>query len=387
MQAIAPGEVFLDKYEIVEVIGKGGMGVVVSARHIDLDEMVAIKFLHPEYAEQHDQVERFLREGRAAAKIKSDHVARVRDVGTQDNGAPYMIMEHMVGTDLGALLEKEGPLPVEEAVEFVLQACECLAEAHAAGIVHRDLKPANLFLTELADGTPRIKVLDFGISKLIDTRAASLTKTNGLVGSPLYMAPEQLSSPKSVDARADIWALGVILFQLVSGKRPFETKNIAELILMVAGDAPTPLSKLVPDLPPGFEAVVMRCLEKKPDARMPDVGALATALEPFAPPEAKKSIERIVRVVSGVPNPTSRRRGGKTVPQPGELTPVGATRPEPEAPTVVSGMAPGSSPPTPAPLSKTEPEGGAKPKAKTHPLVFVIAAAVVLALVLLALRR
>ncbi|MGZ3419220.1 MAG: serine/threonine protein kinase [Polyangiales bacterium] len=380
MQSIAPGEVFLDKYEIVEVIGKGGMGVVVSARHIDLDEMVAIKFLHPEYAEQHDQVERFLREGRAAAKIKSDHVARVRDVGTQENGAPYMIMEHLVGTDLGALLEKEGPLPVEEAAEFVLQACDCLAEAHAAGIVHRDLKPANLFLTELADGTPRIKVLDFGISKLIDTRAATLTKTNGLVGSPLYMAPEQLSSPKTVDSRADVWALGVILFQLVSGKRPFETNNIAQLILMVASEEPTPLSSLVPNLPAGFADVIMRCLVKNPDDRIPDVGALATALEPFAPAESKKTIERIVRVVSGIPNPTSRRRGGRTVPQPIDTTPANATRPS----------RPSAEPGTPAPsapLSKTEPEGGAKPKNKLSPLVIAIAVVVLLAIVFLAMRR
>jgi serine/threonine-protein kinase len=379
MQSIAPGELFLDKYEIVEVIGKGGMGVVVSAKHLDLDELVAIKFLHPEYAEQHDQVERFLREGRAAAKIKSDHVARVRDVGTQENGAPYMIMEHMVGTDLGALLEKEGPLPVEEAVEFVLQACECLAEAHAAGIVHRDLKPANLFLTELADGTPRIKVLDFGISKLIDTRAATLTKTNGLVGSPLYMAPEQLSSPKNVDSRADVWALGVILFQLVSGKRPFETNNIATLILMVASEEPTPLSSLVKDLPEGFENVVMSCLRKKPDERTPDVGALATALEPYATTEAKKSIERIVRVVSGIPNPTSRRRGGKTVPQ-SEITAVDRpSKPDPGTPAPASAK----------PLSKTEPEGGAAPapQTKVPAWMFAVVALLLLAIVFLVLRR
>jgi serine/threonine-protein kinase len=379
MQSIAPGELFLDKYEIVEVIGKGGMGVVVSAKHIDLDELVAIKFLHPEYAEQHDQVERFLREGRAAAKIKSDHVARVRDVGTQENGAPYMIMELMVGTDLGALLEKEGPLPIDEAVEFVLQACECLAEAHAAGIVHRDLKPANLFLTELADGTPRIKVLDFGISKLIDTRAATLTKTNGLVGSPLYMAPEQLSSPKNVDSRADVWALGVILFQLVSGKRPFETNNIAQLILMVASEDPTPLSTLVKDLPPGFDAAVMNCLKKKPDERTTDVGALATSLEPFATAEAKKSIERIVRVVQGIPNPTSRRRGGKTLPQPEIATAERPSKPDAGTPAPASAK----------PMSKTEPEGGAAPapQTKVPAWMFAVVAILLLAIVFLAMRR
>jgi serine/threonine-protein kinase len=177
MNSFAPGEVFLEKYRIEEVLGQGGMGIVVAARHLELDELVAIKFLHATFAMQPEQVERFLREGRAAVKIKSEHVARVRDVGKLPNGAPYMIMEHLTGSDLGVLLRNEGKLPVDEAVQIILQACEALAEAHAAGIVHRDLKPANLFLTERADGSSCVKVLDFGISKLLDGTGGALTAT------------------------------------------------------------------------------------------------------------------------------------------------------------------------------------------------------------------
>jgi serine/threonine-protein kinase len=319
MSPIAPGEVFLGKYRIEKVLGQGGMGVVVAARHLQLDELVAIKFLHATFAAQKDQVERFLREGRAAVKIKSEHVARVRDVDVLENGTPYMIMEHLTGLDLGELLVRDGPVPLQEAVEYVLQACECLAEAHTSGIVHRDLKPANLFLMDRADGSPCVKVLDFGISKLKDAQQAALTNTNGMMGSPLYMAPEQLSSSKTVDQRTDVWALGVILFELLTNKRPFQADSLPQLVFVVATEPPIPLTQLMPDAPRSLEDVIMRCLEKKPENRIPDVGALAKALEPFAPVECIPSIERIVRVIQGTTNPGARRRTNRTAPSPMSL--------------------------------------------------------------------
>src|SRR5580693_7216018 len=169
----------------------------------------------PEY------VARFEREARTAVKIKSEHVARVIDVGQLESGSPYMVMEYLEGEDLQGWLEKQGRLPIERAVDFLLQACEAIAEAHAMGIVHRDLKPANLFCIRRPDGTLSIKVLDFGISKAAGA-SMGMTSTQAVMGSPLYMSPEQMGSSKGVDARSDIWALGVILFELVTGRVPFD---------------------------------------------------------------------------------------------------------------------------------------------------------------------
>ncbi len=323
MTAVAPGEIFLGKYRIEKVLGQGGMGVVVSARHLELDELVAIKFLHPTFAAQGDQVERFLREGRAAAKIRSEHVARVRDVGKADNGAPYMILEHLTGSDLGQLIKNEGKVAIPDAVEYVLQACEALAEAHTSGIVHRDLKPANLFLTERADGSPCVKLLDFGISKLLDSTDAALTATNGMMGSPLYMAPEQLAAAKNVDKRADLWALGVILYELITAERPFMAETLPQLVLRVATDKPTPLRTYLPDAPEGLVQLIDKCLSKPVDDRFTDVGALATALEPFAPPEALQSIERINRVLAAATTGGGRRqRTVRTSPSPESSVPL-----------------------------------------------------------------
>ncbi len=300
--ALAPGEVFAGKYRIERVLGQGGMGVVLAAHHLQLDELVAIKVLHPTFATQPDQVERFLREGRAAVKIRSEHVARVSDIGTVD-GVPYMVMEFLEGHDLGEIVKARGKQSVDDVVTWVLQACEALAEAHALGIVHRDLKPANLFLTQRADGSATIKVLDFGISKLLDTGidSAALTNTNGMMGSPLYMSPEQLHSPKGVDARADVWALGVILFELLSGERPYSAESLPALVLAIATEPPRSLGELLPGTPRDLEAIVDRCLEKKAEHRFADIGALARALLPFAPKGMEPSVERIQRVLASVP--------------------------------------------------------------------------------------
>ena len=294
------GDVVAGKYRIDRVLGRGGMGLVVAAEHITLRQKVAVKMLLPEAAKRGDATERFLREARAAVAIKSEHVARVMDVGTLDSGAPFMVMELLTGSDLGGVLQQRGKLPVAEAVDFILQAGEAIAEAHALGIIHRDLKPANLFLTARADGSPLVKVLDFGLSKLTspDSFEASLTQAGTIMGSPFYMSPEQIRSLKGLDARADIWSLGVILYQLLAGVRPFEAEALAELFLKIGADPPPPLRDKRPDVPPELEAAVLRCLEKKPAARPQTVAELARSLAPFAPPDSRISVERIHRTLA-----------------------------------------------------------------------------------------
>jgi serine/threonine-protein kinase len=225
----------------------------------------------------------------------------VIDVGQLENGAPYMVMEYLEGGDLAARLQERGALPPEQAVEFVLQACEAIAEAHVLGIVHRDLKPANLFCIRRADGRLSVKVLDFGISKVAakpgSKSDASMTRTSALVGSPVYMSPEQMHASKHVDSRTDIWSLGVILFELLSGRVPFEGEAVTELAIKIATAAPLRLRVLRPEVPAGLDQVVMRCLEKDPKRRFQDVGALAVALEGFAPKRAKASVERILGIL------------------------------------------------------------------------------------------
>jgi serine/threonine-protein kinase len=278
------------------------MGVVVSALHIALDERVAIKFLLPEALTNAEAVARFAREARAAVKIKSQHVARVIDVGTLETGAPYMVMEFLKGQDLSNHLRQHGALPIADAVDFVLQACEALAEAHALGIVHRDLKPANLFLTTLADGSPCVKVLDFGISKVTNPGASGpdlgMTKTQAVMGSPLYMSPEQMASSRDVDGRADLWALGTILYELVTGRVPFNADTMPQLCAMILQYPPDPPQSLRPDMPEGLTQVMLRCLEKDRTRRFGNVAELASALVPFGSRAAARSAERVSRVLS-----------------------------------------------------------------------------------------
>jgi len=292
-----PGDVIAGKLRVERIVGAGGMGIVVVAEHLHLRKTVAVKLLRSEVIDAPNVVERFLREARAMAALYGDHVVRVTDVGTQENGLPYMVMEHLHGRDLGDLLAERGKLPVVEAVDYVLQACEGIAEAHAAGIVHRDLKPGNIFLTRGRDGAPLVKVLDFGVSKLVDARwdEKSLTDTSTIIGSPAYMSPEQIRSSKTVDARTDIWALGVTLYKLVSGEQPFSSDTPAGMCAaIVLGEVP-PL-RAHADVPPAFEAVVMRCLAKGIDARYQSVGELASALRPFASEAGRASAERVVKV-------------------------------------------------------------------------------------------
>ena len=298
---IASGQIIADKYLVERVIGQGGMGVVVAARHIELDDRVAIKFLSEGVMGNGEAVARFAREARASVKIKSEYVARTLDVGRLENGAPYMIMEYLEGADLADRVQKQGPLTIESAIGFMLETCEALAEAHAMGIIHRDLKPSNLFVIRKSDGTESIKLLDFGISKI--TRALDsgsgldMTRTAAIMGSPLYMSPEQLTSSRNVDARTDIWSLGATLFELLTGKPPFVAETIAELGAKVL-TYPTPsVRKLRPDVPQELDLVIQLCLAKSAPDRWLNVAELALALADFGPLRLRYSAEKISRVL------------------------------------------------------------------------------------------
>jgi len=298
-----PGQVLAGKFRVERVLGVGGMGAVAAVTHLQLDELVALKVLLPELAANPEYAARFAREARAAVKIKSEHVARVLDVGALEDGAPYMVMEYLAGLDLGALVERQGPLEPGVAATYVLEACDAIAAAHALDIIHRDLKPSNLFLADRGDGTRAVKVLDFGISKVgeqMTPSAQRLTRTAAVMGSPLYMAPEQMQSARAADARTDVWALGCVLFELVVGAPPFVAGSMPELCALIL-TGPTPLpSRFRPGLPPELDAVVQRCLEKSPDARFGSIAELAAALLPLAP-DAQALVARIQRRSTSIP--------------------------------------------------------------------------------------
>ncbi len=317
------GDIVAGKYRVESVIGTGGMGVVLGAEDTSLGRRVAIKFLAPNKARNEDAAARFVREARAAASLQSEHVVRVFEVGTLPNGASFIVMEHLAGGDLAQLLAGRGPLPVEEAADYLLQACEALAEAHGKGIVHRDLKPQNLFLATLPDGSGSVKVLDFGISKAIDDVAPNLTATDTVMGTPLYMSPEQVRSLKSVDLRSDVWALGAILFELLTAAPIYEATTATALCAMIAMDPPTLLRTKRPSAPAELEAVISRCLHKDPAGRFQDVAAFADALVPFATDRGRVSAARVSRVVrAGSPG------GGAIAPspsQPGGVSAFGTT--------------------------------------------------------------
>jgi eukaryotic-like serine/threonine-protein kinase len=312
---VGVGDVLAGKYRVERVLGQGGMGVVVAATHLALDQLVALKFMLPQAASSADAVARFLREARAAVRLRSQHVGKVLDVGTLETGAPYIVMEYLDGIDLGALLQQRGRLPVEEAVGYLLQAIDALAEAHTAGIVHRDLKPANLFVTRQNDGSPLVKVLDFGISKM-QLGTEGLTATTAIMGSPAYMSPEQLRASRDADARSDIWSLGVILYQLVSGMVPYSADTMPELCVKILTDPLPPLSHAALGVPASFTAVVERCLEKDRQRRFNNVAELALALEPFADLRNRGLASRAASVmgVRAVPAPPPAVAAAATLP-------------------------------------------------------------------------
>ncbi|APR85361.1 Serine/threonine-protein kinase pkn3 [Minicystis rosea] len=270
------------KYRVERVLGVGGMGVVVAATHVELHEIRALKFMLPSVVDNATAVERFLREARAAARLRTEHIAKVHDIGRLENGAPYMVMEYLEGADLRAILRRKGPLPVPLLALYGMQVCEALAEAHALGIIHRDLKPANLFVTQRHDGTPCVKVLDFGISKVTAGESdLELTKTHEVLGSPLFMSPEQLQSIRAADARSDLWSLGVVLYILATGRTPFRGDSLTAIISSVLTVAPEPPSQLRAEVPAAFDEIVLRCLRRERDQRFQSAMDLAAALRPL----------------------------------------------------------------------------------------------------------
>jgi serine/threonine-protein kinase len=277
------------------------MGVVVEATHAELGERVAIKVLHPRYCSNEEAMARFQHEAKAAVRIRGEHSVRHVDVGTTEGGAPFIVMELLEGADLAALLTV-GAMPVHQAVLYILQACEGMAEVHKAGIIHRDLKPGNIFVAHRPDGSPLIKVLDFGIAKStspLEQQRQAVTMTLVALGTPLYMSPEQVRCSKYVDARTDVWSLGAILYELLAGRPAFGGNTVANVTAQVLEASPDSLITLRRDVPPELDRVVRKALHKKPEQRHPDMATFAQALAPFAGPDGRVHADRAARILRG----------------------------------------------------------------------------------------
>jgi serine/threonine protein kinase len=315
--APSPGEVIGGKYSVIRVLGRGGMGVVVEAQHLKLGQRVAIKLLLPSIRSMADITARFEREARAIARLKGPHVAHVSDVDALADGSPYMVMELLRGREVGDELAERQKIPYREAVGYILQACAAMAEAHRQGIVHRDLKPSNLFICESNIGRT-VKVLDFGISKLSGDVNASVTTTASAFGTPLYMSPEQVRSVKNVDGRADIWSLGVVLYELITGEVPFNAPSATAILASILTETPVFVTKRCPDVPKALADAVMKALEKTPDARFHDILEFAAAIAPYGPPRDDPSLAAITIELQNAPARSSSRRG----PHPGVLVGV-----------------------------------------------------------------
>ena len=296
-----PGDIVVDRYRVARLVGRGGMAWVFEATHLLLPQRVALKVLRIDTsADNAEAVTRFRREARAAASVCGEATVRVMDAGTLPCGSPFLVMEYLEGRDLDSVIDRHACLPVAAAVDYAIQACEGLAETHAAGIVHRDLKPSNLFLTRAPDGSARVKLLDFGISKFADPsrNGHRVTGTREIVGSPVYMSPEQMRSSRCTDRRSDIWSMGVILYEfLAQGHSPFAAPTLVEICARVLDHKPVTIGSIRPEVPRALEAIVFRCLEKDPSRRFQTAAELANALVPFGPPGARLRADRIRRIV------------------------------------------------------------------------------------------
>jgi serine/threonine-protein kinase len=317
---LTPGTVISGKYRVDSILGRGAMGVVVAATHLELREAIALKFLYAKTDGSEDFKSRFRREAQVSAKLRNEHITRVLDVGTWREGAMYMVMEYLAGNDLRKMIRTQGPFPIGAAVEYIVQVCEGVAEAHAHGIIHRDLKPSNLLVTKRADGSDLVKILDFGISKwtAMGEDEGELTQTGVVLGSPKYMSPEQLFGAGSVDSRTDIWSIGAILYELIGGRPPYDQPSLARICADLAGNKPPPrLRDQRTEVTPELETVVLHCLERSIDLRIQNVADLAgDLLAAVGSPYAEQVRTRIRQTLdpagTSAMNSSLRQPGGST---------------------------------------------------------------------------
>ena len=297
---VKPGAMIGDKYRVERELGRGGFGVVVRAVHLTLDQRVAIKVLTEGEgstdAEFEEDAARFRREAKATAALKSEHVVRVLDVDVLDSGYPYIVMEYLEGRTLHDLAYDRTSTDVEILADYIVEVLAALAEAHSVGIVHRDLKPANVFLSKGLGGVVSAKVLDFGVSKMVGERSQRLTRTGAVVGTVAYMAPEQMLDAKRVDGRADLWSVGLVLFETLTRTHPFGGGSGPKAITAILNDPVPSLSTYRTDLPSGFETVVNRLLEKTPAARFQTAIEAAQSMAPFGTARARAVVEELRRM-------------------------------------------------------------------------------------------
>lgn len=332
------GQVIAEKYRLERLLGRGGMGEVYEARHVLVGRRFALKLLHPHVAQGSSAVSRFLREARAAGSLENPHIAAVVDFATTSDGVPFLVMEYLEGVSLARLLANEGPLPVPRAVGLLLQICRGLAAAHSAGIVHRDLKPDNLLVVKNHDGTEQLKILDFGIAKLVDEPNAALTHSGAVLGTAFYMAPEQARGEKQVDSRVDIYALGVIAFELLSGHKPHPGDGYNAILAHILTQPAESLANLRPGLPPRLVELVEAAMAFEPTARPSSAAAWAEELMAFSGRQIAVSAAHF-----DLRAPVTASSSAETAA--GSSTTVGAEAPEAPGNTLQSAVGDVSSPP------------------------------------------
>jgi|GEM_PF-4988628 len=336
--AFARGDRIAEKYRVEAVVGRGGASVVYRARDLALDRHVAIKVLELDAAHASEGVKRFEREAKILARMRSPHVVTLHDFDRLRSPAvPYLVMEYLAGLDLAAVIARRGPLPVVTAVNCIMQSCEPVAEIHSRGVLHRDLKPSNLFLVDDVEGQPSpwIKVLDFGIAtRLHASDGSALTRRGMVLGTPAYMAPERMEASPSVDARADVWSLGVVLYELLTGRRPFEGESLSQIYVNMMRITPPRIAAVRDDVPAVLEGIVERCLRVDARERFPSVTVLSRALCMFLQQESSASSSRALREPSSAPralkvsqsgsfdsNPATLRSADVTLANPRRKTP------------------------------------------------------------------
>jgi eukaryotic-like serine/threonine-protein kinase len=302
------------KYRLRGILGEGGMGTVFDALHEGLGNQVAIKVLHQSQVHKKDAVQRFHHEARAAARIGHPNICEVHDVGTLDDGRPYLVMERLVGITMADRIKAMGGLPFQEALDTLTQVLSGLHAAHEKGIIHRDIKPENVFLSERVGCPPLAKILDFGVSKAMSQHAQSsgfsdveVTRTGVVLGTPYYLAPEQAKGERNLDARVDLYACGVLVYEALTGRRPFRAQNYNALLIAILTTTPRPIREIRPDIPPGFGRVVEKAMARDPDERYQTALSLQAALQPYSHnPLARRSVAPSrppPRIPTGFPPP------------------------------------------------------------------------------------